>query len=199
MTNVVVTIEYGNRQRADLAIPLDVPCRLLAASLGKALNLESDVEQAFTLTEADSPGGQRLPANSTLSGAGILNGRILRLSSERVKEARSIPQGGAWLQSENGQSFSLVGAYTLLGRSDPRHNILPDIDLTELDTLRIASRRHACIEFNQVVYTVTDLGSANGTWLNGRRLQVKTAEPLSEGDEITFGRNGVRLSFSRGV
>ena len=46
---------------------------------------------------------------------------------------------------------------------------------------------------------VRDLQSTNGTWLNGRRLQVKTAEPLSEGDEITFGRNGVRLSFSRGV
>ncbi len=198
MTNVVVTIEYGNRERADLAVPLDVSCRLLAMSLGKALKLETDIEQAYTLSVADSTGGSRLPANSTLGDAGILNGRILRLTSERVKEARAIPKGGGSLQAENGRSYSLTGAYTLLGRRDPRHNILPDIDLTELDGKKVSSRRHACIEFDQVVYTVTDLGSANGTWLNGRRLAAKTPEPLNEGDEITLGKNGVRLFFNRG-
>lgn len=198
MTNVVVTIEYGNRDRADLAVPLDVPCRLLAASLGKALNLESDVEQAFTLSETGATGGQRLPANSTLGSAGILNGQVLRLNSERVKEARAIPQGGACLRAENGLTFNLVGAYALLGRGDPRNNILPDIELTDLDRQRITSRRHACIEFDQTTYTVTDLGSNNGTWLNGRRLQAKTPEPLTDGDEITLGKNGVRMVFNRG-
>jgi len=198
MTDVVVTIEYGNGERVDLAIPLNVPCRLLATSIGKALNLQSDIEEAFTLSEADVPDGHRLPANSTLGDAGILNGRILRLSSERVKEARVIPKGGAYLQSESGRNFNLVGAYTLLGRRDPRHNILPDIDLTELDTQKITSRRHACIEFDQKVYTVTDLESANGTSLNGQRLQSKKPEQLVEGDEITFGKNGLRFIFHRG-
>lgn len=198
MTNVVVTIEYGNRERADLAVPLDVPCRLLAASLGKALNLESDVEQAFTLAEADSPGGQRLPANSTLGGAGILNGSILRLTSEHEKAARVIPQGGAYLLSGTDQIFKLTGAYTLLGRGDPHHSIHPDIDLTDLDTQRITSRRHACIEFNQTVYTIMDLGSNNGTWVNGKRLQANTPVPLHVGDEIMLGKNGMKLVFNRG-
>jgi len=198
MTNVIVTIEYGNRERMDLAVPLDVPCRQLAASIGKALNQESDVEQAFTLFEAGSAGGQRLPANSTLGAAGILNGSILRLTNEHDKAARVVPQGGAFLQSASGKIFKLTGAYTLIGRSDPRHNILPDIDLTELDTQKITSRRHACIEFDQKVYTVTDLESANGTSLNGQRLQSKKPEQLVEGDEITFGKNGLRFIFHRG-
>lgn len=198
MTNVVVTIEYGNRERADLAVPLDVSCRLLALSLGKALKLQTDIEQAYTLSEADSTGGHRLPANSTLGDAGILNGRILRLTSERVKEARAIPKGGGSLQAESGRSFTLTGAYTLLGRRDPRHNILPDIDLTELDVQKITSRRHACVDFDQIGYTLTDLGSANGTWLNGKRLPAKTPETLNDGDEITLGKNGVRMIFNRG-
>ena len=198
MTNVVVTIEYGNHEHTDLALPLDVPCRLLAASIGKALKMESDVEQAFTLTETDTPGGYHLPANSTLGSAGILNGRILRLTSEFAKEARSVPQGGAWLHADMGQSYTLVGAYTLLGRIDQRHNIHPDIDVSGLDTQRITSRRHACIEFDQTAYTVTDLGSNNGTWLNGRRLQANTPATLNHGDEVTLGKNGVRFVFNRG-
>ena len=198
MTNVVVTIEYGNRERMDLAIPLDVPCRQLAASIGKALNQESDVEQAFVLFEVGSVGVQRLPANITLGAAGIVNGAILRLNSEHDKASRVVPQGGAFLQSATGQIFKLTGAYTLIGRSDSRHNILPDIDLTNLDSQHISSRRHACIEFNQTAYTIMDLGSNNGTWVNGRRLQPKYPEPLNEGDEIMVGKNGVKFSFKRG-
>lgn len=198
MTNVVVTIEYGVHERADLAVPLDVPCRMLAASLGKALKLVNAMEQAFTLAEIGAAGEQRLPANSTLGGAGILNGQILRLTSERVKEARVVPQGGACLRTEHGEVFQLVGAYTLIGRSDPRHNILPDIDVSGLDTQRITSRQHACIEFEQTSYTVSDLGSNNGTWLNGRRLQAKSPEPLADGDELVLGKQGVKLVFHRG-
>ena len=47
-----------------------------------------------------------------------------------------------------------------------------------------ASRRHAEIVQEGATYFVLDLGSTNGTDLNGRRI---TREKLSDGDRITIG------------
>src|SRR5437773_2489060 len=47
------------------------------------------------------------------------------------------------------------------------------------------SRRHAAIDFLGGRYELYDLGSTNGTFVNGRRL-TKPA-PINEGDEIRFG------------
>jgi hypothetical protein len=47
-----------------------------------------------------------------------------------------------------------------------------------------ASRRHAQIVKEGDTYVVVDLGSTNGTELNGRRI---TREELSDGDRITIG------------
>ncbi len=47
-----------------------------------------------------------------------------------------------------------------------------------------ASRRHAEVTRDGEAYIVVDLGSTNGTELNGRRI---TRETLSDGDRITIG------------
>ena len=55
------------------------------------------------------------------------------------------------------------------------------------------SRRHCCIERGSGGgFVVVDLGSTNGTWLNGSRVQEA---PLSDGDKIQIGSNTV-LKFS---
>ena len=53
-----------------------------------------------------------------------------------------------------------------IGRRDPRQNHYPELDLAEHDR-GIASRNHAVINRDGDYYTVTDLGSTNGTLLNG--------------------------------
>jgi serine phosphatase RsbU (regulator of sigma subunit) len=47
------------------------------------------------------------------------------------------------------------------------------------------SRRHASIEGEAGVWRISDLGSANGTLLNGRPVSAPTV--LADGDTITFG------------
>ncbi len=47
-----------------------------------------------------------------------------------------------------------------------------------------ASRRHARIRFQDGAYLLTDLGSTNGTQVNGELVQE---HPLSDGDRITIG------------
>jgi pSer/pThr/pTyr-binding forkhead associated (FHA) protein len=56
------------------------------------------------------------------------------------------------------------------------------------------SRRHVEVERIADRYLVRDVGSLNGTWLNGGRID--TAE-LSDGDELQIGR--FKLVFFHGT
>jgi pSer/pThr/pTyr-binding forkhead associated (FHA) protein len=47
------------------------------------------------------------------------------------------------------------------------------------------SRNHARITVTAAATTIVDLGSKNGTWVNGKRTSAVT--PLNDGDEIVLG------------
>jgi serine/threonine protein kinase len=77
-------------------------------------------------------------------------------------------------------------AVTMVGRA--AGDTAPDVDLTPLDPQRTVSRRHAMITWLDARPYLRDLGSLNGTWLNGTRLQPESATPLTTGDQVRFGR-----------
>jgi pSer/pThr/pTyr-binding forkhead associated (FHA) protein len=56
-----------------------------------------------------------------------------------------------------------------------------------LDDGRI-SRRHCAITADETGFTVKDLGSVNGTFLNGQRLTPYLPHPLHDKDELQIGR-----------
>lgn len=62
--------------------------------------------------------------------------------------------------------------------------------------LRIAddsvSRLHAELCLRDGVWTLRDLGSMNGTWVNGMRVMGTVR--VRPGDAVTFGRTGYRLT-----
>ena len=49
------------------------------------------------------------------------------------------------------------------------------------------SRKHAVIEYEGGGYSLTDLHSTNGTYLNGEWLVPETKTPIRGGDQIRFG------------
>lgn len=73
-----------------------------------------------------------------------------------------------------------------IGRRDPRQHHYPELDLAEHDR-GIASRHHAMIQLSNEVYTITDLGSTNGTMLNDVRVQARAPHRLRSGDVIKIG------------
>src|SRR5947209_3609219 len=75
-----------------------------------------------------------------------------------------------------GQRFPLDGDCTLIGRQ-------PDAGIY-LAALAV-SRQHARILHEEGTYYVEDLGSSNGTWLNGSRISSR--ELLTEGDMLQIG------------
>lgn len=84
----------------------------------------------------------------------------------------------------------------LIGREDAARSIHPDVDLGEHGGYDAGvSRRHAILAFRDGACLVEDLGSANGTFVNGRRLSPHAAAPLASGDELACGTLPMRVEL----
>jgi len=59
------------------------------------------------------------------------------------------------------------------------------------------SRRHCVINTHDDTVTVLDLGSENGTYINGKR--IASLQELKDGDELKVGRHSFVLSIKTGV
>lgn len=83
---------------------------------------------------------------------------------------------------------------TLVGRRDPVTGIHPDVDLTTVDTQRSTSRRHAKIyRRNEKYFVSEEIGTMNGTFVNGDRIETGVPKEVHDGDEVQFGL--VKLVF----
>lgn len=82
-----------------------------------------------------------------------------------------------------GESFEAIGDRALIGRS-------PECDVF-LDDVTV-SRRHAELVREGEVFTIRDLGSLNGTFVNKRRIESTVVE---DDDEVQVGK--YRMTFLR--
>lgn len=76
-----------------------------------------------------------------------------------------------------------------MGRISEGQPIMPDIDLSPYQAYAAGvSRLHAVIkrDGNRIIFL--DLGSANGTYINGKRLTPNAEQVLNHGDIIALGK-----------
>lgn len=76
-----------------------------------------------------------------------------------------------------------------MGRVSEGQPIMPDIDLSPYQAYAAGvSRLHAVIKRsgNRIIFM--DLGSANGTYINGKRLEPNVEQVLNHGDIIALGK-----------
>ena len=100
------------------------------------------------------------------------------------------PEGPERLvHDETGTEWFLSEAdETSIGRRDPVTGINPDIDLTPADSQRSISRRHAKIFRRDGHYYIREeIGTMNGTFINGERIETGTLVEFQPGDEVRFG------------
>jgi len=85
----------------------------------------------------------------------------------------------------------------IFGRRDPATGAMPDIDLTPYAGYRMGvSRRHAAIRSaDESHLDIWDLGSSNGTFLNGQRLNAHRPYRLRDGDRLRLGQMIIRIFF----
>lgn len=103
----------------------------------------------------------------------------------------------ALLHAASGQRFELEPGRDefLIGRVDPVTGITPEINLGPLDTARSLSRRHAkLLRQNGALLLREEVGTANGTFVNGQRLAAGAGMPVKSGDKLRFGTIDVELA-----
>jgi hypothetical protein len=149
---------------------------VFCAECGEQLDgVETLVTQAITdeqisedlRNQTPRPEVEEAPANSWLSLHLMDSGKIMPLASRN--------------------EFTL-------GRLSEGQPIMPDIDLTAYQAYASGvSRLHAVVKRDGSEVVVMDLGSSNGTYLNGRRLTPHTEERLSHGDIVALGKLKIQI------
>lgn len=88
----------------------------------------------------------------------------------------------------------------VIGRFGDGSTLVPDIDLTEHHAeQRGVSRLHLTLHYDARNNTllVMDMGSANGTFINGQRLHPNEVRLLRNGDELRLGKLVMSVAFYR--
>ncbi len=168
------------------------------------------------MIECPSCGRQHRPGTLFCSECGVYlpTGGPLRtepLPEEELPASRANPWATAgdqdqdvtrpatlrFIMQESGRQVQLpVVSEIYLGRLDAAHGIFPDLDLTPDGGLEGGiSRRHAKIHYKAQRFFIEDVGSANGTFLNGQRLTPYLPHPLQNGDKLQLGRLQLSVEF----
>jgi CRP-like cAMP-binding protein len=120
------------------------------------------------------------------------------VSPEAAREVGHATSTSGTLQTEalayfiaptTGNVFPVFKPEALIGRFDSVTGMRPDVDLTNEDQSRNISRRHARVVIRDGKYFVAEeIGTMNGTFLNGTKLPNGVLTPIKDGDELTLCR-----------
>jgi pSer/pThr/pTyr-binding forkhead associated (FHA) protein len=110
----------------------------------------------------------------------MIEGTIAETDVAPARVAGSLPPGTALLVVRRGPN---AGARFLLDHDVTTSGRHPDSDIF-LDDVTV-SRRHAEFHRDGSTFTVRDVGSLNGTYVNRERVEAAT---LAGGDEVQIGK-----------
>ena len=141
------------------------------------------------------PENKNMP-EATAETASVFRAELLNESDQQAAQSEStvtgvegLPEGQALLVVKRGPN---AGSRFLLDQATTSAGRHPDSDIF-LDDVTV-SRRHAEFRSESGTFTVVDVGSLNGTYVN--REPVDSAS-LSNGDEVQIGK--FRLVFLTGT
>jgi hypothetical protein len=124
-------------------------------------------------------------------------------SSDPVSGSAGVPHVPAPIQTDKGEergvSLHLMGSGEILnlagrseysiGRGVEGQSLLPDIDLSSNNAYSEGvSRMHATLKVLQHGILITDLGSSNGTRINGQKIVPHIDYPINHGDVVALGK-----------
>lgn len=89
-----------------------------------------------------------------------------------------------------------VGERIMLGRGDANQAIQPEIDLGAFDgQSKGVSRKHARMIMRDNRLVIEDIGSSNGTYVNGQHIGVLNPARVRDGDHIKLGSLSLQVHF----
>lgn len=157
-------------------------------------------DDGVTVRDENSANGTRLDGQTLTAGEAHewKPGRTVEFGSARLKLVSPEGEGAeeeievaqpvpavAWLRGA-GMEFPLKEGSTTIGRRSGNEIVIPD---------PYVSGNHATIMIEGDTASITDIGSANGTYINDARLEAGESATLSEGDTIRFARVDLRFEW----
>ena len=104
-----------------------------------------------------------------------------------------------FVSAHTGNVFPVFKSDSLIGRYDSVTGMSPEIDLTNEDQSRNISRRHARLVVKDGKHFIAEeIGTMNGTFLNGQKLPNGVLTPIKDGDELTLCRLSITFKSPAG-
>lgn len=147
--------------------------------------------------------GAQLIGRDTLVTQSIAQENLDKRSKRETGEITASVEGeDAWANLhllETGQILPLASRNEFtMGRISEGQPIMPDIDLSPYQAYATGvSRLHAVIKRFGLEVIFMDLGSANGTFVNGTRLSPNTEHTLRHGDIIALGKLRIQVLIEK--
>ncbi len=127
-------------------------------------------------------------------------------TASRIREMAAAPPaaGASALQpgqialtfNGSGQVVVLEGRTEYVLGREGHEQVIPDLNLNDYGARdKGVSRVHAALRRDRGQVFLIDLGSTNGTRLNGQPLPAHQPAPVASGDEIRLGKLLLRISF----
>ncbi|MFY2557726.1 FHA domain-containing protein [Corallococcus terminator] len=129
-----------------------------------------------------SPPARRRPPSGTPSGGTGARPAARRTSPVSAAPGAATPRLICVAGPKSGEEFSLQDGEYVIGRAADNPICIPDTSV---------SRKHVMVRKAGAAWMVSDLGSGNGTLVNGEAIGEET--PLANGDVITLGDTELRF------
>lgn len=182
---VLSPADYAQFERFKRSLERDLAEALATAARQRGLALVSFPRVEIERSEEVAPGDMRVgtalvdESGAEVSpeevGEELRPGRTQVLDRQKLAAAQPKAPRAALELVEEGRGVAVGAATCTLGRSPENDVVIDD---------RRVSRRHAEIRVRLGRHTLYDLGSTNGTFVNGKRISEVV---LSDGDRITLG------------
>jgi hypothetical protein len=162
--------------------------------------MENDQEEKNTMQPTDDQEITRQTDTALLNKKALAGPQ----RTVRIDDLPEVEGGADWGNAFLGKRAQLnleVGGYSdasvqviikdqiVIGRESPNNDEKPDLDLTPYNAAKLGvSRRHVLITKEDNMLKVVDLGSTNGTYLNGVPLRPNQPRVLRTGDKLSLGQ-----------
>ncbi len=143
--------------------------------------------------------GAQLIGKDNLTTQTITTGQVGGTPTvEKNDQYQSFDGGDAWGSLhllDTGQVLPLSSRNEFtLGRISEGQPIMPDVDLSPYQAYAGGvSRLHAVLKRDAGRVVLMDLGSANGTYVNGKRMQPNAEQTVNHGDIVALGKLKIQI------
>jgi hypothetical protein len=145
-----------------------------------------------------APAQSAAPAEAAPAEAAPTEAPEEQPAAEQPAAAPSAQAPALSLVFPDGSSFAVSADVTNVGRSDVAQNWHPELDLIPFGggapDLGV-SRHQALIQRDGTNFSIIDVGSTNGTFVNGKVLAYNKPVELHDGDAIAFGAFNAKVSI----